>query len=70
LMYATSKNFMDHFGLSSVKDLPKLKDIQSIETNEIGIPAEMVDDSYEADSTIDVENAGNELTPDSETSES
>ena len=70
LMYATSKNFMDHFGLSSVKDLPKLKDIQSVETNEIGMPAEMNDDTYEADSTIDVENAGNDLTPDQESSES
>jgi segregation and condensation protein B len=40
LMYATSRNFMDHFGLSSVKDLPKLKDIQSVDANEIGIPAD------------------------------
>ncbi len=38
LLYATSKNFMDHFGLRSVKDLPKLKDIQSAEANEIGLP--------------------------------
>lgn len=38
LLYATSKNFMDHFGLRSVKDLPKLKDIQSLDANEIGLP--------------------------------
>jgi len=67
LMYATSKNFMDHFGLSSVKDLPKLKDIQSIESNEIGIPADLADETFDADTTIDVENAGNELHSESET---
>ncbi len=50
LLYGTSRNFMDHFGLSSVKDLPKLKDIQSIDANEIGIPSEMMDDSNEAGS--------------------
>ncbi len=27
LIYATSKNFMDYFGLNSVEDLPKLKEI-------------------------------------------
>ena len=36
---------MDHFGLSSVKDLPKLKDIQSTDSNEIGVPSELSDDS-------------------------
>jgi segregation and condensation protein B len=51
LMYATSKNFMDHFGLSSVKDLPKLKDIQSMEGNEIGNPSELNDESNEEGST-------------------
>lgn len=45
LLYSTSKNFMDHFGLSSVKDLPKLKDIQSIDSNEIGMPADMNDEN-------------------------
>lgn len=45
LLYATSKNFMDHFGLSSVKELPKLKDLQPTEGNEIGIPVELSDGS-------------------------
>jgi segregation and condensation protein B len=45
LLYSTSKNFMDHFGLKSVKDLPKLKDIQPGGMNEIGMPAEMMDDN-------------------------
>jgi len=45
ILYATSKNFMEHFGLRSVKDLPKLKDIQSLESNEIGIPSELSDES-------------------------
>lgn len=47
LLYATSKNFMDHFGLRSVKDLPKLKDIQSMDSNEIGIPLELTEDTPE-----------------------
>lgn len=45
LLYATSKNFMDHFGLRSVKDLPKLKDIQSVDANEIGLPSELSDET-------------------------
>ncbi len=48
LLYNTSKNFMDHFGLRSVKDLPKLKDIQPAGLNEIGMPAEMMDDSSDS----------------------
>lgn len=39
LIYVTSKSFMDYFGISSVKDLPQLKDIH-VEQNEIGQPAE------------------------------
>ena len=38
---------MDHFGLSSVKDLPKLKDLQSIDANEIGMPSDLNDESNE-----------------------
>jgi hypothetical protein len=33
---------MDHFGLKSVKDLPKLKDLH-IADNEIGTPADLMD---------------------------
>ena len=43
LLYGTSKNFMDHFGLKSVKDLPKLKDLHIAE-NEIGMPNDLMDD--------------------------
>ena len=42
LLYGTSKNFMDHFGLKSVKDLPKLKDLH-IADSEIGNPADLMD---------------------------
>ena len=38
VIYGTSKNFMDYFGIKSVKDLPQLKDIQASE-NEIGMAA-------------------------------
>ena len=35
LLYATSDKFMHHFGLNSMKDLPKLKEF-SVEENQIG----------------------------------
>jgi segregation and condensation protein B len=41
LLYETSKLFMDYFGLASLKDLPQLKDIQIVESNEIGIKSEI-----------------------------
>ena len=44
LLYNTSKNFMEHFGLKSVKDLPKLKDLH-IADNEIGTPNDLMDES-------------------------
>lgn len=53
LLYATSKNFMDHFGLRSVKDLPKLKDIQSIDSNEIGMPSDLTEDIPEDLAPVD-----------------
>lgn len=57
LLYGTSKNFMDHFGLKSVKDLPKLKDLHIAE-NEIGMPTDLVDDllADEVITTPDEEN--------------
>lgn len=36
LLYGTSEKFMQHFGLSSLKDMPKLKEFK-IEENQIGI---------------------------------
>jgi segregation and condensation protein B len=42
LLYSTSKNFMDHFGLRSVKDLPQLKELH-IADNEIGNPIDLSD---------------------------
>lgn len=35
LLYGTSEKFMQHFGLSSLKDMPKLKEFK-IEENQIG----------------------------------
>lgn len=35
LLYSTSEKFMDHFGLKSIKDLPKLKEFQ-VPENSIG----------------------------------
>lgn len=36
LLYKTSQTFMDHFGINSQKDLPKLKEIEQQEENTIG----------------------------------
>jgi segregation and condensation protein B len=35
LLYGTSEKFMQHFGLSSLKELPKLKEFK-VEENQIG----------------------------------
>ncbi|MEN5235130.1 SMC-Scp complex subunit ScpB [Sphingobacterium faecium] len=39
LLYSTSAQFMNHFGINGVRDLPQLKDIVTVE-NEIGEVAE------------------------------
>ena len=36
LIYKTSDNFMDYFGLKSVSDLPQLRDVESETESEIG----------------------------------
>lgn len=36
LLYKTSSTFMDHFGINSAKDLPKLKEIETQPDNAIG----------------------------------
>lgn len=40
ILYGISRTFMDHFGLKSAKDLPKLKDV-ILDENEIGTPVDM-----------------------------
>ncbi len=44
ILYSTSRNFMDYFGIRNVKDLPQLKDLH-VEGNEIGTATEMMDSS-------------------------
>lgn len=39
ILYSVSKTFMDHFGLKTMKDLPKLKDLQMAES-QIGLTVE------------------------------
>lgn len=36
LLYGISSQFMDYFGINSTKDLPKLKEVEQSEMNEIG----------------------------------
>jgi segregation and condensation protein B len=56
VLYSTSKNFMDYFGIQNPKDLPQLKDLH-LEQNEIGVAAE-----FNGDETVD----DTALTPESE----
>ena len=65
LLYATSKNFMDHFGLRSVKDLPKLKDIQSAEANEIGLPMGIEEEIPVDNEPVTDDDAGPEIVDES-----
>lgn len=57
LLYATSKNFMDYFGLKNSTDLPKLKDI-ILPENTIGAPTEMNETTFE---TLSDENTHTEM---------
>ncbi|MBP6334899.1 MAG: SMC-Scp complex subunit ScpB [Bacteroidia bacterium] len=43
VLYSTSKNFMDYFGIQNPKDLPQLKDLH-MEQNEIGSSSEFLGD--------------------------
>jgi len=40
LLYGTSQFFMNYFGINSVDDLPKLKDLEQVSDNVIGTPSE------------------------------
>ena len=39
LLYKTSERFLEYFGLNSIKDLPKLRELLPEETDSIGEPA-------------------------------
>lgn len=45
LLYGISPQFMDYFGINSPKDLPKLKEIEQSEENEIGDRIDIEEDS-------------------------
>lgn len=40
LLYATSNFFMNYFGISSVNELPKLRDMEVVDANSIGVISE------------------------------
>lgn len=60
LLYVTSKSFMDYFGLSSVKDLPQLKDLH-VEQNEIGQPVEYIEEQVVLEIPASGENTEEEI---------
>ena len=49
LVYATSRNFMDYFGINSADDLPKIKEVLAEQLVEPTIVSSLEDES--ADST-------------------
>jgi segregation and condensation protein B len=59
LLYSTSKNFMDYFGINSASDLPKIKEVLD---NEI-VEATRIEKEEESKTTSEneVNNAGNTI---------
>ncbi len=55
VLYSTSKNFMDYFGIQNPKDLPQLKDLH-LEQNEIGVATEFNGDETVPDTALVPEN--------------
>lgn len=51
LLYSTSKNFMDYFGINSPEDLPKIKEV---------IPTQMVEPTAIKDAQAEKENSADE----------
>ena len=54
VLYSTSKNFMDYFGLQNPKDLPQLKDLH-MEQNEIGVAGEFVSEENQESVSVSEE---------------
>lgn len=50
LLYSTSTRFMEYFGLRSIQDLPKLKDLSDVD-QQIGEPAPIEEDQDEPSDT-------------------
>lgn len=48
LVYATSKTFMDYFGLNSAEDLPKIKEVLA---DQIVVPTTVVDEEVQPDTS-------------------
>lgn len=55
LIYATSKNFMDYFGINSAEDLPKIREILSAQVVE---PTAVHPDNVEPSETFSVSDVG------------
>lgn len=66
LLYGTSDKFLEYFGIKSIADLPKLKEIQSTE-NAIGEAAPITEEISPVESmvegVVELDENSNELTP-------
>jgi len=54
LLYGTTQKFMDHLGLSSINELPKLKELEINEDNAIG----MMDGESSSDTNVKIDSDG------------
>ncbi len=57
VLYSTSKNFMDYFGIQNPKDLPQLKDLH-MEQNEIGTSSEFMEESSMESTLVTLDETG------------
>jgi len=51
-IYATTKNFLDHFGLKSLSELPTLSEIRSLDEIEKTIEEQFTTDIHDGDSSL------------------
>ena len=59
LLYGTTEKFMNHFGLKSLKDLPKIKEFEmpdnvvGVQSDEVPIPSEALAEQKESDALVE-----------------
>lgn len=58
LLYHTSERFLEYFGLKSIKDLPRMKEVLPEETDSIGEPAPIETNSFEDKEEPNVSDSG------------
>ena len=63
LLYATSKNFMDYFGINTTEDLPQIKDVLANQVIEGTLIKDTVQPGDETNDDIEVQSEGDNEAP-------